>query len=47
MKGCRGQLLLKRQPLKLEEFQVLLPFGWGVKEGRVKEERRGPEEMKQ
>lgn len=37
----------KHQPMKLEEFQVLLPFGWGVEEGRVEEKHRGPEEMKQ
>lgn len=45
--ACRGQLLPKCQPMKFQKFQVLLPFGWGEKEGRVLEHHSGPEELQQ
>lgn len=47
MNACRGQLSPKCQPVKLQEFQVLFPFGWGEKERRVEEQYGGPEEMNQ
>jgi len=45
--ACRGQLSQKCQPVMLQEFQLLLHFGWDQKEGRVEEQHWGPEEMKQ